>query len=156
MRRLAAGARAWFRRRWSDAALSDEIRVPASERTAFAEAHFAMTRLLNNPALYASAKRFQRMHGPVSGLDFAAYVPFYASCGTQFVDDESLSPRPIRMFHGAADNYVPVAPCREYVQRLKAKGVDVALTVSTWGRRWVEPFAPPGQAARKSSLSSRS
>lgn len=30
--------------------------VPASERTAFAEAHFAMTRLLNNPALYASAK----------------------------------------------------------------------------------------------------
>jgi dienelactone hydrolase len=32
------------------------------------------------------------------------------------------------MFHGAADNYVPVAPCREYVQRLKAKGVDVTLT----------------------------
>ena len=32
------------------------------------------------------------------------------------------------MFHGAADNYVPVAPCSEYVKRLKAKGVDVALT----------------------------
>jgi dienelactone hydrolase len=79
-------------------------------------------------ALYASAKRFQRMHGPASGLDFAAYVPFYASCGTKFVDDEDLSPKPIRMFHGAADNYVPVAPCRDYVQRLKAKGVDVALT----------------------------
>ena len=30
--------------------------VPASERTAFAERHFAMTQLLNNPALYASAK----------------------------------------------------------------------------------------------------
>ena len=30
--------------------------IPASERTAFAEAHFAMTRLLNNPAMYASAK----------------------------------------------------------------------------------------------------
>lgn len=30
--------------------------VPASERTAFAEAHFAMTRLLTNPALYATAK----------------------------------------------------------------------------------------------------
>jgi dienelactone hydrolase len=79
-------------------------------------------------ALYASAKRFQRMHGPASGLDFAGYVPFYASCGTKFVDDENLSPKPIRMFHGAADNYVPVAPCREYVQRLKANGVDVALT----------------------------
>jgi dienelactone hydrolase len=79
-------------------------------------------------ALYAAAKRFQRMHGPASGLDFAAYVPFYASCGTRFVDDENFSPKPIRMFHGAADNYVPVAPCREFVQRLKAKGVDVALT----------------------------
>lgn len=30
--------------------------VPASERTAFQEAHFTMTRLLNNPAMYASAK----------------------------------------------------------------------------------------------------
>ena len=79
-------------------------------------------------ALYAASKRFQRMHGPASGLDFAAYVPFYASCGTQFVDDENMSPKPIRMFHGAADNYVPVAPCREYVKRLKAKGADVALT----------------------------
>ena len=39
-----------------------------------------------------------------------------------------MSPKPIRMFHGAADNYVPVAPCREYVKRLKAKGADVALT----------------------------
>jgi dienelactone hydrolase len=68
------------------------------------------------------------MHGPVSGLDFAAYVPFYVSCGTRFVEDEDLSRKPIRMFHGAADNYVPVAPCREYVQRLKAKGIDVALT----------------------------
>jgi dienelactone hydrolase len=78
--------------------------------------------------LYAASKRFQGLHGPASGLDFAAYVPFYASCGTRFVDDENFSPKPIRMFHGAADNYVPVAPCREYVQRLKAKGVDVALT----------------------------
>lgn len=30
--------------------------IPASERSAFSEAHFAVTRLLNNPALYASAK----------------------------------------------------------------------------------------------------
>jgi len=78
--------------------------------------------------LYAASKRFQGMHGPASGLEFAAYVPFYASCGTRFVDDENFSTKPIRMFHGAADNYVPVAPCREYVQRLKAKGVDVTLT----------------------------
>jgi dienelactone hydrolase len=79
-------------------------------------------------ALYASVKRFQRMHGPASGRDFAAYIPFYASCGTKFVDDDEVSPNPIRMFHGAADNYVPVAPCRDYVERLKAKGAKVTLT----------------------------
>lgn len=79
-------------------------------------------------ALYASVKRFQRMHGPASGRDFAAYMPFYASCGTKFVDDDEVSPNPIRMFHGAADNYVPVAPCRDYVERLKAKGAKVTLT----------------------------
>ena len=79
-------------------------------------------------ALYSSVKRFQKMHGPASGRDFAAYIPFYASCGTTFVADDEVSPHPIRMFHGAADNYVPVAPCRGYVERLKAKGANVTLT----------------------------
>lgn len=78
-------------------------------------------------ALYAALKRFQKMHGPASGGDFAAYIPFYPSCGTLFVADEEVSPSPIRIHHGAADNYVPVAPCRAYVARLKAKGADVAL-----------------------------
>lgn len=79
-------------------------------------------------ALYASVKRFQRLHGAASGRDFAAYITFYASCGTKFIDDDEVSPNPIRMFHGAADNYVPVAPCRDYVERLKAKGAKVTLT----------------------------
>lgn len=78
-------------------------------------------------ALYAAVKRFQRMHAP-AGRDFAAYIPFYASCGTKFVADDEVSPSPIRLFHGAADNYVPVGPCREYVARLKTKGGNVALT----------------------------
>jgi dienelactone hydrolase len=78
--------------------------------------------------LYSSVKRFQRMHGPASGRDFAAYIPFYASCGTIFLEDDVVSPNPIRMFHGSADNYVPVAPCRDFVARLKAKGANVVLT----------------------------
>ena len=78
-------------------------------------------------ALYASLKRFQRMHGP-RGVQFAAYVPFYANCGTTFVDDGDVADRPIRLFHGSADDYVPVAPCRSYVARLRAAGKDVQLT----------------------------
>jgi dienelactone hydrolase len=79
-------------------------------------------------ALYAAMKRFQKMHGPASGRDFAAYILLYANCATRFVNDDEVSPSPIRMFHGAADNYVPVAPCRGYVERLKAKGANVTLT----------------------------
>ena len=78
-------------------------------------------------ALYASVKRFHRMHGP-EGLSFAAFIPLYANCGTTFIDDDDLVDRPVRMFHGGADNYVTVAPCRSYVQRLRAKGRDVVLT----------------------------
>ena len=77
-------------------------------------------------ALYASLKRFQRMHGP-EGLEFAAYLPFYPPCFATFIDDENVSDKPIRIHHGAADDYVPVAPCRAYVERLRKAGKDVTL-----------------------------
>jgi predicted esterase len=35
---------------------------------------------------------------------------------------------PIRLFHGIADDYVAIAPCRAYVERLKAADVNVVLT----------------------------
>jgi dienelactone hydrolase len=77
--------------------------------------------------LYASLKRFQRMHGP-RGVEFAGYLPFYANCGTTFIDDGDVAARPIHLFHGSADDYVPVAPCRSYVARLRASGKNVQLT----------------------------
>ncbi len=77
-------------------------------------------------ALYASLKRFQRMHGPAS-VEFAAYVPVYAPCNTRYIDDEQVSDRPIRLLHGTADDWVPVAPCRQYVERLRRAGKDVKL-----------------------------
>jgi len=77
-------------------------------------------------ALYASVKRFQRMHGPAD-IEFAAYVGFYALCFTTFIDDGEVSDKPIRLFHGSADDYVPVGPCRDYVKRLQKAGKDVQL-----------------------------
>lgn len=77
--------------------------------------------------LYASLKRFRRMHGPDS-LEFAAYIAFYPDCSTTYKDDAEVADRPIRIFHGTADNWVPIVPCRAYVERLKAKGRDVQLT----------------------------
>ena len=78
-------------------------------------------------ALYASVRRFQRMHGP-AGLEFAAYVPFYAACNTTFREDGDVADRPIRIHHGLADDYVPIGPCRPYVSRLRTAGKDVTLT----------------------------
>ncbi|SFA75195.1 Dienelactone hydrolase family protein [Collimonas sp. OK607] len=80
-------------------------------------------------ALYASVKRFQRMHGPAE-QEFAAYIPFYPTCNT-FRDDDEVVDKPIRLFHGSADNYAPVGPCRAYIGRLKAKGKNVQLTEYT-------------------------
>jgi dienelactone hydrolase len=70
--------------------------------------------------LYASVKRFQRMHD-TAGQEFAAYIAFYPSCGTAFREDEDVTVKPIRLFHGDADDYVPVGPCRTYVERLKRR-----------------------------------
>ena len=78
-------------------------------------------------ALYASLKRFQRLHGPV-GQQFAAYIAFYPLCNTTYHEDEDVADKPIRIFHGSADDYAPLAPCRAYVERLKAKGKNVQLT----------------------------
>jgi dienelactone hydrolase len=76
--------------------------------------------------MYASLKRFQRMYAS-PGVEFAAYVPFYPACNTTYLEDEVVSEQPIRIFHGAADNYVPVEPGRKYVDRLRRAGKDVQL-----------------------------
>ncbi|VVB62444.1 Prolyl oligopeptidase family protein [uncultured archaeon] len=77
-------------------------------------------------ALYASLKRFRRMHGP-SEIDFAAYLAFYPTCNYTFIDDGDASDRPIRLYHGTTDDYVAIEPCRMYVNRLQKAGKDVQL-----------------------------
>lgn len=78
-------------------------------------------------ALYSSLIRFQKMYAP-GGLNFSAYVTFYTPCNTRYIEDEMVSEKPIRLFHGAVDDYVPVAPCRSYVARLQSASKDAKLT----------------------------
>jgi dienelactone hydrolase len=78
-------------------------------------------------ALYASLKRFHRQWNR-SGIEFAAYIPFYPDCMTTYQTDAETVERPIRIFHGTPDDYNPVARCRDFVARLRAAGRDVALT----------------------------
>ena len=78
-------------------------------------------------ALYSNLKRFQQMHGP-GETKFAAHIAFYAPCNTGYIGDEEVSDCPILLFHGTADNYVSIEPCRSYVERLRRIGKNVQLT----------------------------
>ena len=78
------------------------------------------------PALYASMNRLQSAHAP-EGASFAAYIGFYTPCNTAFIDDEKISAKPIRLYHGIADDWVPIGPCRDYVARLKKAGANIDL-----------------------------
>lgn len=78
-------------------------------------------------ALYASVKRFQQLWNK-SGVEFAAYLPFYPDCMTTYRSDTDIADRPIRIFGGTPDDYNPIALCKGYVERLKAAGHDVELT----------------------------
>jgi dienelactone hydrolase len=76
-------------------------------------------------ALYSSMTRFQQMWNPRA--KFAAHIPLYASCSTTFVGDTDVSAVPIRQYHGLADDYVTIGPCRPYFERLRAAGRDAKL-----------------------------
>jgi dienelactone hydrolase len=78
-------------------------------------------------ALYASLDRFNKLWNR-SGIEFAAYIPFYPDCSTTYLTDSEIAHRPIRIFHGTPDDYNPVASCKAYVARLQAAGRDVVLT----------------------------
>jgi dienelactone hydrolase len=79
-------------------------------------------------AHYSALKRFRAMHGPGGGLEFAGYIGLYPTCNRVFVDGLDVVDKPIRIFHGSADDYVPAAGCRAYVERLRKAGKDITLT----------------------------
>ena len=77
-------------------------------------------------ALYASLTRFHKLWNK-TGVQFAAYIPFYPDCSTTYLSDTELD-HPIRIFHGTPDDYNPVSSCKAYLERLKPAGVDIVLT----------------------------
>jgi dienelactone hydrolase len=78
-------------------------------------------------AVWASMTRFQERYG--SGRHhFAAYLAFYpGSCNITLADEVRVSGRPLRIFHGNADDWVPIAPCRQNIERMRRAGADVIL-----------------------------
>ena len=104
--------------------------------------------------LYSSMTRFQKMWNPRA--KFAAHIPLYASCSTTFIGDTDVSPAPIRQFHGLADDYVPIGPCRPYFDRLRAAGRDAQLIeVPDAHHAFDNPLGPKTPTVTKGSQSTR-
>jgi dienelactone hydrolase len=77
-------------------------------------------------ALYGSVERFQRLYKATEAT-FAGYVPLYPCCNYTLMQDEERDGRPVRVFHGTADNQCAIGPCRVLITRLRQLGQDVTL-----------------------------
>jgi dienelactone hydrolase len=78
-------------------------------------------------ALYSGVARFRKAYGPSGEHEFAAHIAFYPPCMTTYRGDGQFTARPIRVLHGAADDYNPIAPCRAFVDRISKLGSDIRL-----------------------------
>jgi dienelactone hydrolase len=77
-------------------------------------------------ALYSAMKRFQSAWNE-SGVVPVAYVPLHPFCNIEFRGEENVVGGPIRIFHGALDDFARIAPCQAYVDRLKKAGKDAEI-----------------------------
>ena len=93
--------------------------------------------------LYSSLKRFHKMWN-AGGIEPAAYIALYPPCITTYSGDTDVSDHPIRIFHGIADDYVEIGPCRAYFGRLKGAAKDVQMIEypDTW-HSYDNPLSPP-------------
>lgn len=78
-------------------------------------------------ALYASVARFNRMWNQ-SGVQFAAYLPFYPDCATTYIDDALLAGGPVHVFGGLQDDYNPIGRCMPYIGRVATAGHAIGVT----------------------------
>ena len=79
-------------------------------------------------SVYSATERFRTGSGGPGDRRFAAHEGLYTPCNVEYRDDTRVGPAPIRFFHGIADDYVAIGPCRDFVERLRRAGADAALT----------------------------
>lgn len=93
-------------------------------------------------AVYSASSRFRGLYGSAQNR-FAAHIGLYTPCNVRYEGDAQVAAVPIRLHHGVVDDYVPVAPCRDHVERLRAAGADATLTEYANGQHSFDnPMAP--------------
>lgn len=78
--------------------------------------------------LLSAMRRFEEAHGP-GDLSIAGHLSFYPVCNFQLGRDTEITPAPIRVFHGDADDWTSAERCEQQVERLATAGADIRITV---------------------------
>ena len=76
-------------------------------------------------ALFSGWKKIKDLISP--DYEFAAHLPVYPPCITN-VDNLEFVKNPIYILMGELDNWVPAEPCVEFIENLKIKGHDNAVS----------------------------
>ena len=64
----------------------------------------------------------------LDGTPFDAHLAFYPTgCYIRLADEAAVVDGPIRIFHGTADDWLPIDDCEAMVDRLRPEGVDIDL-----------------------------
>ena len=95
--------------------------------------------------LWASQAQIERRFLRAN-VEFAAHAAFYpAACNVRLLGETDMTPGPVRIFHGTADDWTPIAQCRRWVARRQAAGRDVSLVAYEGALHAfdVPLFAPP-------------
>jgi dienelactone hydrolase len=77
---------------------------------------------------WASRVRYRSMLSPRSGAMFAAHAAFYPWCGEQHLPIQ-LTGAPLLYLVGSRDDWTGPQPCIDYVERVRAAGVPVKLSI---------------------------
>ena len=78
-------------------------------------------------ALWSAFTRFHDAWAPPT-IRFVAHLSVYpAACFVTLQGDDRLTPVPVRILHGQADDWTTIGPCRTYVERVRRAGGDIAM-----------------------------
>lgn len=79
-------------------------------------------------ALDTAIKQFARVRGLPGDVKFAAHIPLYPGCSTQYRTPTTTG-APILVLVGERDDYVGTENCRDYAEVLKKQGADIRFIV---------------------------